>query len=125
MLSDGYDDRLMVRRRVDRRKLVEPGLETTGDIGSQLTTLSSSIQALEESKFLGVGGRCLIEGTQLLNDDVRVTFDLAIRVELLRSCKVVGLRIDEETCLHVLDRHRDGESLPGLDCSKVRREGEL
>ena len=70
MLSDGYDDWLMVSSRVDRRKLVEPGLETIRDIGSQFTTSSSSIQAFEEGKLLGVGGRCLVEGTQLLNDDV-------------------------------------------------------
>ena len=125
MLSDGYNDRLMISRRVDRRKLVESGLETVRDIGSQLTTCSSSVQALEERKLLGVGGRCLVEGIQLLNDDVRVTLDLAVRVELLRSCEVVGLSIDEETCLHVLDRHLDSESLPSLDRPKVLREGEL
>ena len=87
--------------------------------------MSSSIQALEEGKLLGVGGCCLVEGTQLLNDDVRVALDLTLPVELLRSCEVVGLRIDEETCLHVLDCHLDSESLSGLDRPKVRRESEL
>ena len=85
MLSNGYDDWLMVRRRVDRRKFVEPGFETIGDIGSQLAALSSSVQALEEGKFLGVGGRCLVNGAQLLNDNMRVTLDLPLLVELLRS----------------------------------------
>ena len=125
MLSNGYDDWLMVRRRVDGRKLVESRLETIGDIGSQLSALSSSVQAFEEGKFLGVGGLCLVNGAQLLNDDMRVTLDLALLVELLRSREVVGLCIDEETCLHVLDCHLDSESLPGLDRPKVRREHEL
>lgn len=125
MLSDGHNDGLMVGGGVDRRELVKSWRKTGGNISSQLSTGSSSVQALEESELLGVAGLSLIKRVQSLNNDVRVSFDLTLCIKLLRSSEVVGLRIDEEPSLHVLNRHLDGERRASLDSAKVLRKDEL
>jgi hypothetical protein len=80
---------------------------------------------LEESKLLGVGRGLLVDGSELLNDNVGVTNDLAIAVQLLRSCEVVLLSVHEVTSDQVLDGHTDGEGLVGLNVAEVLREDEL
>ncbi len=119
MLRNGDDDRLMVSRRVDGRKFVESRRKTASDISSQHTSDSSRIETLEEDESLGVGGSRLGKGGELLNNDVRVSCDLACTVQHLGSSKVVLLRIDEEPSLHVLNSHRDSERRVRLDRSKV------
>lgn len=56
---------------------------------------------------------------------MRVAADLALRVELLRRRKVVGVRVREETGFHILDGHLDRERRARFDETKVRREDEL
>lgn len=56
---------------------------------------------------------------------MRVTLDLTLSVELLGCGKVVRLRVDKETSLHVLDLHLDRESRIGFQSPKVLGEGEL
>lgn len=54
MLGHGDQDRLMVSSAVDRRKLVDSGRKTVADFSGQNTTLSSTVEALEELEALGV-----------------------------------------------------------------------
>lgn len=61
MLSDGGDNRLMVGSCIDGRELIKACGKTVGDIGSEFTTHSGSIQALEESELLGISGSGLVE----------------------------------------------------------------
>jgi len=125
MLSDGGDNRLMVRRCIDGRELIKACGKTVGDISSEFTARGGGIQALEESKLFRIGGSGLVERGELLDDDVRVTLDLTLCVELLGCGKVVLLRVDEETGLHVLDLHCDREWRIGFHSPKVLGEGEL
>lgn len=125
MLSDGGDNRLMVRRCIDGRELIKACGKTVGDISSEFTAHSGGIQALEESELFGIGGRGLVERSELLDNDVRVTLDLTLCVELLGCGKVVLLRVDEETGLHVLDLHLHREWRISFQSPKVLGEGEL
>lgn len=125
MLSDGSDNRLMVSSCIDGRELIKACGKTVGDISSELTAHSGSIQALEESELFRIGGSGLVERSELFDNDVRVTFDLTLSVELLGCGKVVLLRIDEETGLHVLDLHLDRECRIGFQSPKVLGEGKL
>lgn len=54
-----------------------------------------------------------------------VTLDLPLTVQLLGSGEVVSLGVGEESSLHVLDVHLDGEGGIGPDRTKVLRELEL
>ena len=115
----------MVGSGVDGRETVGTSRETFSDISGQDTTLSSSVETLEEGELCGVGGLSLSEGLQGINDDVRVADDVTRAIDLLRSREVVGVRVDEVTSLEVLDRHRDRERGVGLDDLAVDRVGEL
>lgn len=125
MLCHCHDDGLMVGSRVDRGELVESDRQTGGDISSELTAGSRRVQAFEEGELLGVADGGLVDGRKLLDDDVGVTLDLALSVEELGSGEVVFLGIDEESCLHVLDLHCDGERGVGLHGSEVLGEREF
>jgi len=125
MLSDGGDNRLMIRSCIDGRELIKACGKTVGDISSEFTAHSGGIQALEESERFGIGGSGLVERGELLDNDMRVTLDLTLCVELLGCGKVVLLCVDEETSLHVLDLHLDREWLIGFQSPKVLGEGEL
>ena len=125
MLSDGGDNRLMVGRCIDGRELIKACGKTVGDIGSEFTAHSGGIQTLEESKLFGIGGSGLVERSELLDNDMRVALDLTLCVELLGCGKVVLLRVDEETGLHVLDLHLHCEWRIGFQSPKVLGEGEL
>lgn len=115
----------MVSCGVDRRDLVNTSWETVRDISSENTTLSGSVKTLEEGEHLGVGWGGLVEGLELLNDDVRVALDLSLAVELLGRGEVVAVCVDEEAGLHSTDGHGDGELLVGLDGITVLGVGEL
>ena len=115
MLSDGDESRLMVSSGVDRSETVDTSGETVGNISSQDTVSGLVVQTLEEGETSGVGGVGLGQGLQLLNNDVRVTLDIASTVNLLGSSEVVLLGVGEESSLEVGDGHRDGERSVGLD----------
>lgn len=125
VLSNSDESGLVVGSGVDRRETVSTSRETFSDIGSQDTTLSSSVETLEEGELRGVGGLSLSEGLQGIDDDVRVADDVTRAIDLLRSREVVGVRVDKVTSLKVLDRHRDRERGVGLDNLAVDRVGEL
>jgi len=99
----------MVCGRVYRRKLVGASRKTSGDIRGKNTTHGCLVQTLEESELGGIDGRGLIDRGQRLDDDVRVTDNLALGIKLLRRGKIVFLRINEVTGLHPLYGHRDGK----------------
>ena len=61
----------------------------------------------------------------MFNDDMRMSLNLALRVNKLGSSKVILSSVDKEAGLHVPDSHLDGESSVGLDGSKVRGVYEL
>lgn len=115
----------MVGGRVDGRQLVETGGETTSDVSGEHTACSGCVQTLEEGELLGIGDGGLINGGELLDDDVGMALDLTLAVEDLRGGEVIFLGIDEESSLHVLNGHRDGESSVGLDSSEILGESEF
>jgi hypothetical protein len=125
MLSDRNEHRLMVRRRVDTRKPVHTRGEPIRHVGRNDTILLRTVDALEERELVRVCRGRLVEGLELLDDDVRVADDLSLCVHLLGCGVVVGLRVDEVACLDVVERHLDRERLVGLDGPAVRREHEL
>jgi len=125
MLSDGDEDGLMVGCGVDRRKLIGTSRETIGNGRSKLTVLSSIVKTLEECENFGVGRRGLLEAGHLFDYNVRMAFDYATAVGLLRSGEVVLLSINEVASLEIADGHGDGESCIGLDGVAVLRRDEL
>jgi len=112
----------MVRRSVDRGQLVNTGCKAFVDSRRQLPIHRNPIQALEESKCLGVGRLSLGERGQLLNNDVRVSSDLTSAIDLLRSTKVIGLRIDKVARLQIIDVHFNSEGLIGRDGAEILRK---
>ena len=70
---------------------------------------------LEERKLCRVRRCGLVQCVQLFDNNVRVTDNLSLTVELLGRGEVVLLSIDEVAGFHVLDRHRDGKGLIGGD----------
>lgn len=51
--------------------------------------------------------------------------NLSLVVQCLRSGEIVGLGVNEETGLHLLDGHLDGEGFTSLDSAKILWEDEL
>lgn len=97
VLSNGHKGRLVVSSSVDGGELVHSSGQSSGNISSKLTIYCSSVETLEEGEFRGVSRCSLVEGTQCLDDNVRVTDDLSSRVQLLRCSEVVLLGIYEVT----------------------------
>lgn len=97
----------MVGRTSHRADTVVTGGQTTSDGGSKLSlTISGIVDTLEESKLGGVWGCGWREGvTQILNDDVSVTDNLSLAVELLRRGVVGAVRVGEGSELHVCHLH--------------------
>lgn len=62
---------------------------------------------------------------ELFDDDVSVTNDLTLSVQLLGSREIVGLRVHKRASLHVLDGHRDSESRVLLESVTVGGNLEL
>jgi len=56
---------------------------------------------------------------------MRVTYDLALSIELLRGREVVGLRVHKVTGLHALDGHANSEGRIWGDVLQVRGVLEL
>lgn len=126
VLCDGNERRLVVRSRVDRRKAVEASGEASGNIRGKNTTNILVVQTLEEDKVVqGVCRRRRVKGGKGVDDDVRVSPDVALRVDDLGRREVVLLRVHEVACLQVLDCHLDSEVRVRGDRRTVRREDEL
>ena len=125
MLGNSNEDGLMVGGGIDRSETVGTSGQTTCDISRQDTTLSFVVQTLEEGELSRVRRLSRGDGLNLLDDDVRVTLDITLSVDLLRSGEVVLVGVDEVTGLEVLDGHRNRESGVGLDSLTVNRECEL
>ena len=124
-MGDGDDGRLMVGGGVDGREPVDSRSKTVVNRSRQLSVNGGSVQTLEESELLGIGGSRIGEGVELLDDNMGVSLNLPLGVELLGSREVVLLGVDEVTSLQVLDVHLDGERLVGLDCAEVLGESEF
>ena len=93
----------MVRSGGNGRHPVYTGRETLGDIGTELTAGSGSVETFEERKDTWVGGLCRVKGCDRFNDDVIVSDDLASIVQLLRRSIVSGGSVGEGTGLHSLN----------------------
>jgi hypothetical protein len=101
----------MVGRGVDGADPVHTSCETVGYIGGEDIVRGNVVESLEEGKGGGVERLGGLERRELLDDDVAMANDNSITVDLLGSSVVVGLGIDEVTCLHVDDLHLNSESL--------------
>lgn len=125
MLGNGNEHRLVISRCVDRCEAVEASREAIRDVRSDDTVDCCSVNTLEECKDIRVRRGRLVEGGQLLNNNVRVADNAATRVDLLRCTVVVALCIDKVTCIEVVDRHLDGELLVCWDRRAIGREDKL
>jgi hypothetical protein len=105
----------MVCSSVDRAESVGASGKTSSYISCENTSLSGIVQSLEESKFSRVGWGSLVKSLQSLDDNMRMADDLTLSVQLLRSCEVVLLGVDEGTGLHVIDSHANGKRGVGCD----------
>lgn len=106
-MGDRHQKRLVVGRTSHRADTVVTGGQTTSDGGRKLAlAISGIVDTLEESKLGGVwwcGGRQGV--TQILNDNVGVTDDLALAIKLLRGGVVSAVRVGEGSELHVCHLH--------------------
>lgn len=125
MLCDRNEHRLVVRSGVDGGKSIDASWQAVGDVRSQNATLSSTVESLEECKDSGVKGVGLLHILQLLNDDMRMSPNDALAVELLRGREVVLLRVDEVTGFQILNGHTNRELLVCLDLAQILREHEF
>lgn len=101
----------MVGRGVDGGHAVDTGIKTVSDIDSDDAIDLGSVDTLEEGEDGRVSRSRLVERSELLNRDVRVADDVALRVHSLRRRVVVAVRVDEVTRLEVVERHGDRELL--------------
>lgn len=126
VLSNRDDNRLMVGCGIDGADAVSSSRETISNVSGQNTTLSRSVDSLEESEDVGVRWLGLVEAGQLFGDKVGVTDDLTLSIELLRGSKVGRLSIGERAGLHTSNVHLDRERCVLLDrCITVGREQEF
>lgn len=124
---EGTEQRLtsMVRTGVDRRNLIRPSRKSTRNHRRQNAVLRGLVQTLEEREHRRVRHGCGTETRELLDDDVGVSDDEPLAVELLRCGVVVGVGVDEEAGVEVLDGELDGEIFVGWDGASVGGEDEL
>ena len=125
MLCDGDEHRLVVGGRVDRGHLVSTRGQTTGYFSSKDAVHRLRVETLEEVELRRIRGRRARDRVNRLNDDVRVSVDHAVGSEVLRGSEVVQVRVHEEACVQVVDRHLHGEVRVCLDRVEVLREDEL
>lgn len=125
VLCDRNEDRLVVRSGVDGGKFVHASWQAVGDIRSQNASLSSTVESLEECKDGRVKGVGLLHVLQLLNDNMRVSPNDALAIELLRGREIVLLRVDEVTCFQILNGHTNRELLVCLDLAQILGEHEF
>lgn len=125
MLSHSYEDRLVIRRRVNRRHSISASWETTGNRSSEDAALGLVVETLEERELGRVGGLRAVKRRNRLDDDVGVARDFALCVNLLWRGEVVLVRVHKVACRKVLDGHRNREVLVRRDVIAVLRAHEL
>jgi hypothetical protein len=101
----------MVSGGVDGEETVGASWETGGNIGGEDTTCRSSVQTLEELELRGIWGGGVEDTVDSLDDDVGMSLNDTLAVQLLWCGEVVGVGVNEEAGLEVLDGHLDGEFL--------------
>lgn len=111
MLGVGYKSGLMVGGGVDGADPVHTSCETTGYIGGEYIVCGNVVESLKEGEGGGVERLGGLERRELLDDDVAMANDDSITVDLLGGSVVVGVGIDEVTCLHVDNLHLNSKSL--------------
>jgi len=115
VLCNGGDDRSVVGIRVDGGKAIFTRWETGGNVCGELSSLRGGVDALEERKSSGVEDGRIRKVGHLLDDEVGMTDDDTLAIELLRGHVVRLLSIGKHAGLHVVEVHRDGERLVGGD----------
>lgn len=125
VLSNGDDHRLVVRGRVDGADTVSSSWNTGCDISSNLTVDSRSVDTLEESELLGICDGGITQSVDFFDDDMGMTDDLTLSRELLRSSKVILVRIHKVTGFQVIHVEFDRKLGVGGDGTHVGRESKL
>lgn len=105
MLRDSTNSGSVVRAGVDGRHSVDSRREAGRNISTEDATDSRSVQPLEEREGERVEDLRRCKRLDLLNHNVGVRNQDALRVELLRCREVVLLGIREVSSIHVLDRN--------------------
>lgn len=100
----------MVGGGIDGADPVHTSCKTAGYVGCEDVVCGNVVESLEEGKGSGVERFGGLERRELLDDDVAMANDDSITVDLLGGSVVVGVGIDEVTCLHVDDLHLNSES---------------
>jgi hypothetical protein len=115
-LSDGHEYRLVVTGGCHAADTVETLGETRLKISAQETlTVAGVVDALEESKLLGVEGLVLIRvASEVLDCDVSVSNNLTV-TEGLRGGVVGFVGVGEGSGLQVADLNRELNGAVGLD----------
>jgi hypothetical protein len=125
MLSDSDKDRLVIGSGIDRGQLINTSRKTVRYIDTKHAIDSGIIHTLEECEFIGVGQGRLVNGTELFNDNMGVTDNLALRIKVLRGGIIVAVGINEVPGLYILNPHLDRESGVSFHGSEVLGESEL
>ena len=115
----------MVSSGVDGGHAINTSGETARNRSREDTTLSGIVKPLEELEGGGVRRRGLAKRREGLNDNVRVSLDVASATNLLGRGEVVIVGVDEEARVKVRDGHRDSEVRVRGDGVTVLGEGEL
>jgi len=122
MLSDGDDNRLVGCAGHDGTHPVCASGQTSRNRSLDISLrIRGTVDTLEESELGRVRDRGRIQGGNSFNNDVRVSNDLALRVERLGVGEISLGRVRELTELDVLGLERDVERGVGLDGRAVGR----
>jgi hypothetical protein len=124
-LSDRHEGTLMVPSGGDATHPVGTSSETVGDICTELTIGGSIVETLEECENTRVGSLRGVNGPDVFNDNVVVSNDLPLSVQLLRRGKVSVLSVDEDPGLHALGIQDNRERGVGVDVTTIGRERKL
>jgi hypothetical protein len=126
MLGNTSQSGLMVRSGVDREHPVHASGETLVEGSTESAiTVKRSIETLEESELCGVKRLRIVEAPQLLNDQVRMSNEDTVSVDLSGSGVVGQLSVGECASLEVLELEFGGEGLVCWDLAKVKGEDEF
>jgi len=114
----------MVRRQVRHCDPIIPNRQVT-DNGRQNAVHRGEIQPPEKRKMFWVSRSRLVEPRQCINHDVRMAYDVPVRVDILGASHIRLLRIREPTGIDMSDRDLGGEVLAARDDVEIPRENEL
>jgi len=125
MLSNWSQNRLMIRRGINGRQPVDPRRQSICDVSSEHFSYGSIVESLEKREHFRFQNFRRVKRRHLLDDDMRVTLNETLIIQLLRRRIIILLCVYEVSCLEVLDFHLDGELLICWYCATVLREYEL